>query len=155
MNRSLLGGMKSWAIAAAGVTMLAMATPSLAQDQSPWKAGNYWNVSSIHVKDGSGLKYAQFLADTWVKNQEFAKSQGWISHYMVLSNSYPREGEPDLYLIIVSPSLANSDEADKRGQAFREFNKTSMAQMQAESGARAEFRTVGSQMLLRELMLRK
>ena len=149
-----LDGVKSWAVAAAGVAMLAVATPTLAQEENPWKQGNYWDVSSIHVKDGSGLKYAQFLASNWVKNQEFAKSQGWISNYLVLSNPYPREGEPDLYLIQVFAGMPRSDEADKRAQAFRDFNKKTTAQLQAESGARADYRTSGSQLLLRELVLR-
>jgi len=155
MNRWTLDGVKSWAVAAVGVTMLAVATPTLAQEENPWKQGNYWNVSGIHVKDGSGLKYAQFLASSWVKNQEFAKSQGWISNYLVLSNPYPREGEPDLYLIQVFASMPSSDEADKRAQAWREFNKKTAAQLQAESGARADYRTSGSELLLRELVLRK
>jgi len=155
MFRSMHGNVRSWAVAAAGAAMLAVTTPSLAQDQSPWKAGNYWQVSGIHVKDGSGLKYAQYLANSWVKNQEFAKSKGWISHYMVLSNPYPREDEPDLYLIQVFPSMASPDETDMRGKAMREFNKKTLAEMQAESGARADMRTQGSQMLLRELVLRQ
>lgn len=155
MNRWTLDGVKSWAVAAVGVTMLAVATPTLAQEENPWKQGNYWDVSGIHVKDGSGLKYAQFLASSWVKNQEFAKSQGWISNYLVLSNPYPREGEPDLYLIQVFASMPSSDEADKRTQAWREFNKKTVAQLEAESGARADYRTSGSQLLLRELVLRK
>jgi len=154
MNRFTVDGVKSWAVAAVGVAMLAVATPTLAQEENPWKQGNYWNVSGIHVKDGSGLKYAQFLASNWVKNQEFAKSQGWISSYMVLSNPYPREDEPDLYLIQVFASMPSSDEADKRAQAVREFNKKTMAELQAESGARADYRTMGSQLLLRELVLR-
>jgi hypothetical protein len=154
MNRFTVDGVKSWAVAVVGVAMLAVATPALAQEENPWKQGNYWNVSGIHVKDGSGLKYAQFLASNWVKNQEFAKSQGWISSYMVLSNPYPREDEPDLYLIQVFASMPSSDEADKRAQAFREFNKKTMAELQAESGARADYRTMGSQLLLRELVLR-
>jgi hypothetical protein len=155
MNLWKLDGVKSWAVAAAGVTMMAIATPTLAQEENPWKQGNYWDVSGIHIKDGGGLKYAQFLASSWVKNQEFAKSQGWISSYMVLSNEYPRQGEPDLYLITVFTSMASPDEQDKRTQAWREFNKKTMSQMQAESGARADYRTVGGQMLLRELVLRK
>jgi hypothetical protein len=74
---------------------------------------------------------------------------------MVLSNTHPREGEPNLYLITISPSLASSDEADKRGRMMREFNKTTIAQMNAQSAGRTEIREVGSQMQLRQLMLRK
>jgi hypothetical protein len=51
--------------------------------------------------------------------------------------------------------MASPDEADKRAQVWREFNKKTMSQMQAESGSRADYRTVGSQLLLREMVPRK
>ena len=155
MRISMLNDVKQLALAMAGALLLAMSLPATAQDENPWKAGNYWNVSGIHIKDGGGLKYAQYLATEWVKTQEYAKSQGWISDFMVLSNTHPREGEPNLYLVTISPSLPSSDEADKRGRMMREFNKTTIAQMQAQSAGRAEIRELGSQMQLRQLVLRK
>jgi hypothetical protein len=155
MKVSTLNDFKQFALGAVGALLLAVSLPATAQDENPWKAGNYWNVSGIHVKDGGGLKYAQYLATEWVKMQEYAKSQGWISDFMVLSNTHPREGEPNLYLVTISPSLPSSDEADKRGQMAREFNKTTIAQMQSQSAGRAEIREVGGQMQLRQLVLRK
>lgn len=155
MNVSTLNDFKQFALAVVGALLLAVSLPATAQDENPWKAGNYWNVSGIHVKDGGGLKYAQYLATEWVRMQEYSKSQGWISDFMVLSNTHPREGEPNLYLITIAPSLPSSDEADKRGRMMREFNKTTIAQMQAQSAGRAEIREVGSQMQLRQLVLRK
>ena len=155
MNVSTQNDFKQFALGVVGALLLAVSLPATAQDENPWKAGNYWQVSGIHVKDGGGLKYAQYLATEWVKMQEYSKSQGWISDYMVLSNTHPREGEPNLYLITIAPSLPSSDEADKRGRMMREFNKTTIAQMQAQSAGRAEIREVGSQMQLRQLVLRK
>lgn len=155
MNVSTLNDLKKFALGVVGALLLAVSLPATAQDENPWKAGNYWNVSGIHIKDGGGLKYAQYLATEWVKMQEYSKSQGWISDFMVLSNTHPREGEPNLYLITIAPSLPSSDEADKRGRMMREFNKTTIAQMQAQSAGRAEIREVGSQMQLRQLVLRK
>ena len=155
MNVSTLNDLKKFALGVVGALLLAVSLPATAQDENPWKAGNYWNVSGIHIKDGGGLKYAQYLATEWVKMQEYSKSQGWISDFMVLSNTHPREGEPNLYLITIAPSLPSSDEADKRGRMMRGFNKTTIAQMQAQSAGRAEFRELGSQMQLRQLVLRK
>jgi hypothetical protein len=155
MNISMLNDVKQMVLAMVGALALAVSLPATAQDENPWKAGNYWNVSGIHVKDGGGLKYAQYLATDWVKTQEYAKAQGWISDFMVLSNTHPREGEPNLYLVTISPSLASSDEADKRGKMMREFNKTTIAQMNAQSAGRTEIREVGGQMQLRQLVLRK
>lgn len=155
MHISMLNDVKQMVLAVVGALLLTVSLPAAAQDENPWKAGNYWNVSGIHLKDGGQLKYAQYLATEWVKNQEYAKAQGWISDFMVLSNAYPREGEPNLYLITISASLPSSDEADKRGRMMREFNKSTIAQMQAQSAGRLEIREVGSQMLLRQLVLRK
>jgi len=155
MRVSMLNDFKQFGLGVIGALLLAVSLPATAQDENPWKAGNYWNVSAIHVKDGGGLKYAQYLATDWVKMQEYSKSQGWISDFMVLSNTHPREGEPNLYLITIAPSLPSSDEADKRGRMMREFNKTTIAQMQAQSAGRAEIRELGSQMQLRQLVLRK
>ena len=155
MRVSMLNDFKQFGLGVIGALLLAVSLPATAQDENPWKAGNYWNVSAIHVKDGGGLKYAQYLATEWVKMQEYSKSQGWISDFMVLSNTHPREGEPNLYLITISASLPSSDEADKRGRMSREFNKTTIAQMQAQSAGRAEIREVGSQVQLRQLVLRK
>ena len=155
MRVSMLNDFKQFGLGVIGALLLAVSLPATAQDENPWKAGNYWNVSAIHVKDGGGLKYAQYLATEWVKMQEYSKSQGWISDFMVLSNAYPREGEPNLYLITISASQPSADEADKRGRMMREFNKTTIAQMQAQSAGRAEIRDVGSQMQLRQLVLRK
>jgi hypothetical protein len=155
MHFSVMNDVKRFALGMVGTLLLAVSLPATAQDENPWKAGNYWNVSGIRVKDGGALKYAQYLATEWVKTQEYAKSQGWISDFMVLSNTHPREGEPNLYLITISASLPSSDEADKRGRMMREFNKTTIAQMQAQSAGRAEIREVGSQVQLRQLVLRK
>lgn len=155
MNVSTLNDLKQFALGIVGAVLLAASLPATAQDENPWKAGNYWNVSGIHIKDGGGLKYAQYLATEWVRMQEYSKSQGWISDFMVLSNTHPREGEPNLYLITIAPSLPSSDEADKRGRMMCEYNKTTIAQMQAQSAGRAEIREVGSQVQLRQMVLRK
>jgi len=155
MHISTLNEMKRLALGMVGALLLAVSLSATAQDENPWKAGNYWNVTGIHVKDGGGLKYAQYLATEWVKSQEYSKSQGWISDFMVLSNTHPREGEPDLYLVTIAASLPSSDEADKRGRMSREFNKTTLAQMQAQSAGRAEVREVAGTMQLRHLVLRK
>jgi hypothetical protein len=155
MRASMLNDRKHFALAAIGALLLAVSLPAAAQEENPWKLGNFWTVTGIHVKDGGTLKYAQYLAAEWVRNQEYAKSQGWISDFMVLSNSYPRADEPNLYLVTIAASLPSSDETDKRSQMTREFTKSTMAQMQAQSAGRLEIREVGSQMLLRQLVLRK
>jgi hypothetical protein len=78
--------------------LLSVTTPAAGQN-SPFTPGDYEDVGMIDVSDGGGYEYAMFLANTWRKNQEFAKSKGWITGYQVLANVNARPGEPDLYLV--------------------------------------------------------
>lgn len=140
---------------AAAAACLFMSAPVLAQaNENPWRDGLFWDVTGIKVKDGSGLTYANHLANSWQPNMEFQRSRGWIKGYHVLVNSFPREGEPDIYLITTFDSMPSPEEQDRRATEMRAFTKMSMAQASAASGQRAEYRTVGSQMLLREQVKR-
>ena len=130
--------------------VLAAGVPASAQN-SPFTLGDYEEVAMIEVADGHGLDYANYLATTWRKNQEFAKSKGWITGYQVLSNVHNRPGEPDLYLVVSFTTLADAAEDERRDAAYREFMKQSDAQMQAASGDRAKYRTVQGSFLLRQM----
>ena len=116
--------------------------------------GDYWEVSGIHVEDGAGLKYSNWLATEWRKNLEFAKSKGWIKEYKVLSNVYARQGEADLYLIRIMEGIPTGAEGEKRSMEWVEFMKKSVSKMQEESGNRAEYREVLSSSLLQEMHFR-
>jgi hypothetical protein len=129
---------------------IALSAPAAAQNY-PFTPGDYEEVAMIEVSDGGGLAYANFLATTWKKNQEFAKSKGWITGYQVLSNVNNRPGEPDLYLVVSFSSMPDAAEDERRTQAYRDFMKQSDADADAASGDRAKYRTVLGSFLLRQL----
>lgn len=131
----------------------AMTTPALASDW-PLMPGDFWETTGVHLKDGGALAYASFLATEWKADQEFAKSKGWIKGYMVFSNAYPRKGEPDLYLVVISERVPSGAEGDKRTDEYLAWKKKSQAQLVKESGNRLEFREIGSSALLQELKFR-
>lgn len=138
----------------AATLALAHAAPALAQDAYPMTQGDYVELSAISIDDGHTLDYLNHLAGQWRRGQEFAKQQGWITSYEVMANAYPRKGEPDIYLVVRSPRLADAAEDVKRDQAYRAYMQRSIAQMEAESGDRAKFRKLAGSMLLRELRFR-
>lgn len=140
---------------ALGAAAASFSGAATAQEKFPLVLGDYWEVSGIELKDGGGLKYAEFLASEWKANQEFAKSKGWIKEYKVFSNVYARAGEPDLYLVTIRDTLVPGAEDEKRGDEFQAWKKKTIAQMQAESGNRAEYRTLLGDELLQELTIRK
>ena len=142
------------AIAAASIC-IAFATPVAAQSDWPIDNGDFVEVGMISVDDGHDLEYATFLADRWKAQQEFAKSQGWITSYEVLFNANRRKGEPDIYLLTRFSKMPDSAEELKREKAFLDFIKQTTAQLQAESGDRAKFRTQIGSMLLREGRFKK
>ena len=137
---------------AASAAGLALAIPQAATAQSEWpiESGNWVEVTGIHIDDGHALDYANHIAGMWRKGQDFAKAQGWIADYQVLVNSFAREGEPDVYLMTWFPSFATKAEEASRDAAYRKHMAMTEAQMQSASGKRAEYRKVGSSMLLRQ-----
>ena len=116
---------------------------------------DYWEVSMIEIEDGMEPQYADFLASTWRRNQEFAKSKGWIKDYHVLGNSYGRDGEPDLYLIVRMARLETPQEEQQRRKEFEAFNKRTQRELMVDSGTRAKMRTLKGGMLLREFAFSK
>jgi hypothetical protein len=138
------------------VVLLSVSAMSIAQAQEepPFIGGDYWEVAGIKISDGGGLKYARWLAGEWRKNSEFAKSEGWIKDFIVISNVHARADEPDLYLIRVFENMATVAEGEERRKKYMAWAKKSMDKMAAESGNRAEYRTVMSSSLLQEMKFR-
>jgi hypothetical protein len=135
--------------------MATMIVSDVFADDWPLVGGDYWEVTGVTIKDGGDLKYASWLATEWKKNLEFAQSKGWIKGHMIFANVYPREGEPDLYLVRIIESVVSAAEGEKRSDEYQEWSKKTYEQMDSESGNRAEYREVGGTSLLQELNFRK
>ena len=144
---------KMSAVLALSLAAVVASAPAIAQEW-PMVPGDYWEVTGIDIKDGGGLKYTQWLASEWKDNMEFSKSKGWIKDYKIFANAYPRAGEPDLYLVRIVDSVVSGAEGEKRQAEYREWQKKTIAQMDAESGNRAEYREVMGTNLLQEMTFR-
>jgi hypothetical protein len=141
------------AIVAASLAF-AFATP-LAAQSNPFVQGEYVDVSSITIDDGHFSDYAGFLATMWRNEQEFAKSQGWITGYEVLANVHKRKGEPDLILVLRYSSIPDGAEGERRNKLFLDHAKATDAQMEAASGERAKYRHVDGSQLWQVLNFKK
>lgn len=108
----------------------------------------------IDVLPGGDLAYTQWLASEWKKEQEFAKSKGWIKSYKVMSNLYPREGEPDLYLMISYADFPNASEMLKQRAEYMAWQAKTLQKLDAENGDRGKFRTVLGNVLLQDVILK-
>lgn len=140
-------------VAALAVSSVMFSANALAEEW-PFIGGDYWEVTGIDIKDGGSWTYANWLADEWRKDLDFAKSKGWIKDYMVLSNSYARSDEADLYLITIRDSVPSGEVGERRQKEYMEWQSKSIETMNKESGNRAEYRTVLSSSLLQHLKFR-
>lgn len=146
--------MKNVALSVLAAATLSLAIPQIAtaQDEWPLQPAEYVEVAAIHIDDGYGLTYANHLATIWRASQDYALAQGWITGYEILVNTHAREGEPDIYLLTRFAEFETPEEGEARGRQFREEMGRTIAQMQEESAGRAEYRRLGSEMLLRRMV---
>lgn len=141
--------MRNWIIGAAALAVI-VATPAASQ-QSSVKPGGLWTAARIDVTDGQYENYMDFLVRTWVPNQEFAKSQGWISDYHILDSSNPRDGEPDIILITRFADHPSVAEMERRNKIMNERMKLDDHGQEAASGQRGTMRRLMGSVLYREV----
>jgi len=134
---------------AAAMTLACTLPLAASAQELPIKAAELVDVGMIRIDDGHFGDYAAFLNDQWRKDQEYALKQGWISGYEILTNEYPRAGEPDIYLLIRYPSIPDAAEQKKRQDAYLAYMQSTMQKMEAGSAERAKYRKVLGSMLLR------
>jgi hypothetical protein len=146
--------MRKLTLAALGAATILFAVPATAQD-IPLTSGNFWSVTEVRIDDGHFSTYADYLANEWRKQEEFAKSKGWIKDYYILGNINKRGDEPDLYLVEVFDHVTTPAEDLAREKDMNAFMARTSRQAEAGSGDRAKYRHIGGSMLLQEQVYRK
>ena len=127
-------------------------TTAAPAQELPLKTGDYWDVGAIMIDDGHFGDYADFLASQFRKQNEFAKSKGWIKGYHILSNVNARADEPDLYLVTIFDHVPTPAEDIAREKEINAFLQQSTRQSMAGSGQRATYRHLAGDMLLQEML---
>lgn len=135
------------------LTAASASAPAFSQASS-YIPGEYWDTTLIDVTDGQEETYMDWLAGEWRRNQEFAKSKGWISEYHILTNLYPRPGEPDIYIVTKFKQMYSADEQRAQQKEYEAFMKKDARRMTDESGKRGSFRKVVGGQLFQELLLK-
>ncbi len=136
----------------AATAALTFATAAPAQESS-YDFGGYWDVTGIHVEDGQFENYMDHLANAWRSSMAYSQSQGWISGYTVLVNSFPRENEPDLILISMFEEWPSQAEQDQRQDMMEAHMQATVRQMDTAFGNRQTMRRIGSNSLYRVVEL--
>jgi hypothetical protein len=144
---------KSCIVAALGAATIICSAPAAAQDSS-YKLGPLWTAGRIKVEPGQYENYLDWVTKTWVDNQAFAKSQGWILDYHILDSVNPRDGEPDLILITRFADFPSVAEQERRNAIINKRMNQTDHTAEAASGDRAKMRRQMGSILYRELLKR-
>ena len=138
-----------------GLAALAAAASSPAfGQQSSYKPGPMWTAARIAVQDGQFENYLDYLTKVWVSNQEYAKSQGWILDYHILSSVNPRDGEPDVILLTRFADMPSAAETERRNDLMNKHMQQDDHSAEAASGQRGTMRKLMGSVLYRELQKR-
>ena len=144
MHRSLIG------VAALSI----LCAGSASAQQSSYKLGPLWTAARIHVEDGQFENYMDFLTKTWMDNQAFAKSQGWLLDYYILDSINPRDGEPDIILITRYNDFPSAAEIERRDAIINKRMSQDDHSADAASGERGKMRRLMGSVMYRELQKR-
>ena len=145
--------MRKLLIGAAALIFAATAVPAWAQESSVKPAG-YWTASRIDVLDGQFENYMDYLTRVWIPNQEYAKSQGWITDFAVLTTMNARQGEPDVVLITRFAEFPSLAEQERRNTIINQRNKWDDHSADAASGQRGKMRELIGSVMYQEQVKR-
>ncbi len=146
--------MKIHLLTAVALATTALAAAPLQAQKSAADYGNYTDVSAVHVLPGQWENYMDYLKTDWIRQNEWAKSKGYILSYRALAVTYPREGEPNLVLIREYKDVPSQAEAKRRDDEFAAFVKLDDHQRADASAKRGPMRTIGSQNQYQEVVFK-
>jgi len=145
------------------LVFVALLIPSVALAQAasqptpparPYRNGPVWTITFVHTKPGLGLKYMEFLATEWKREQDALKKAGLILDYKVIGAESHSPNDWDLMLMIEFKDLAtleaNTDKIEAVAMQALELNDQKMLQGFQE---RSSWREIIGDRLAREIIL--
>ncbi len=100
-------------LAAAAIAVLSMSAAQAA-DRVYTDGGSVWTVSFIETKPGHFDDYIADLNQIWRRYLDEQKKDGSVLSYKMIPISFPRDGEPNLMLMVEFANWAAFD----RGNAY-------------------------------------
>ena len=133
---------------------LAQAASTPAPPVRPFHEGPVWTLTFVHTKPGLSLKYMEFLASEWKKEQDALKKAGLILDYKVIGTEAHNPNDWDVMLMTEFKDLAtmeaNEDKVEAVAMQALDLNDQKMIQGYQE---RASWREIIGDRLAREIIL--
>ena len=120
----------------------------------PYHDGPVWTITFVHTKPGLSMKYMEYLATEWKKEQDALKKAGLILDYKVIGTDSHSPNDWDLMLMTEFKDLAtleaNEDKMEAVAMQALDLNDQKMIQGYQE---RASWREIIGDRLAREIIL--
>lgn len=136
--------------------VVALILPFSALADRDYENGSYWTVQSVDTKPGKFDAYVSDLNQYWRKSMDEMVKEGKILSYQIFSNVLPRDGEPDLWLLLQWKNGAEMlDTSDEYWDAQTKKLFGSIDQGTQATVERGDLRTIMSNVLMREVSFKK
>ena len=136
--------------------VVALILPFSALADRDYENGSYWTVQSVDTKPGKFDAYVSDLNQYWRKSMDEMVKEGKILSYQIFSNVLPRDGEPDLWLLVQWKNGAEMlDTPDEYWDAQTKKLFGSIDQGTQATVERGDLRTIMSNVLMREVSFKK
>jgi len=120
----------------------------------PFHDGPVWTITFVHTKPGLSLKYMEYLATDWKRQQDALKKAGLILGYKVIGAESHSPNDWDLMLMTEFKDLAtleaNEDKMEAVAMQAMDLNDQKMIEGYKE---RATWREIIGDRLTREIIL--
>jgi len=143
------------ALGATGALLSLTALSSVAlADGRDWNDGPVVNVAAIRTVDGHFDDYMHWLATTYKRQQEAAKSAGLITSYRVMVVEARTAQDPDIYLVTEYKNWAALDRLGGKFDQVSAQVEGSVEKAAQSQADRAKIRTVLGSQTMQEALLK-
>lgn len=137
---------------------LALIISSSAQAQNAprtYDLGPVWQISYVETKPGMFDDYMAYLNSTWRGIQEADKKRGDVLDYRVIAVESPRDGEPDVILMVQLKNMAVLDRPLEESEAVMTTTFGSVPKANQATVSRENVRVLRGQVTGREMTFKK
>lgn len=136
------------------VSVTFFTTANAGGNDSNYEQGSVWTIGYIETKPGKFNAYMNNLEGEWLRYIKAQKDDGDVLSYKVLAVAAPRDGEPNLILMVEWKNMGVFDRSEEYWKKLTKRLTGSMDKLVKDSVDRETLRTLRGEMITRELVFK-
>ncbi len=129
-------------------------TANAGGNDSNYTQGSVWTVGYIETKPGQFNAYMNNLEGEWLRYIKAQKDDGDVLSYRVMAVMAPRDGEPNLMLMVEWKNMSVFDRSEEYWEKLTKRLTGSMEKLVESSVDREALRTLRGELIARELVFK-